>query len=417
MPERASSLLGVVFRDPWRKLFSLALAVVLWTVLHRQIVDSAVLELRVRAVSESELPPAEVMRRDHLFVVQTDEWRLVSWGAEKFAPDRQTRIAIEASNDVLEVFRDNPFGVAGPFDFSRPESAGKSEQTFSLALGSGPLVFGRPGTLRGARLRFDEAEKIELTFRRYRREVVSLNPEQLSIGGLDPQALRIDPAQSRVAPERLAIRVPGDTPLPALHDLFAPIQITGIGAVDRVLERTPLWSELDLHLEDEQAALPELHLVVAARVDARLPEPEALAFNPAKKVQGYFLALDAGLPIDPRDYIDFEPLQIDQALLRWKRPPTLEEIDALRDRLPEIQRYVYFWADLSAILDFDGPPPEPAPEGSTEVRIPYRILLRDIRAPIQVSLRKDIPPGLAALLERVEIVPAGTTQVHCWRRP
>jgi hypothetical protein len=416
MPERRS-FVGAVFQDPWRKLFSIALAAVLWTVLHRQIMDSAVIELGARAVKADELPATEVVRRGLFFVVQTDEWRLVGWGAEGFRNDRKTQLSIEAPNEVLAVFRDAPFGIAGPFDFSRGERAGQTEQTFSLALGSGPLVFGRPGTLRGAQLRIDGAEQIELRFRRYRREVLSLSPAVLPLEGLDSQTQQIDAAKTRVAPERLAIRVPADKTLPPLKDLFAPIRISGVGDTVRPLERTALWDELDLHLEEEASSLPELALSVSLRPDARLPEPQQLTFNPAKKVQGYFLALDAGLPIDPRDYVDFEPLQIDQALLRWKRPPTPEDVAELRDRAPELQRYVYFWADLSAMLDFDGPPPEPMPEGSTEVRIPYRIRLHDIRAPIEVRLREDIPPALAALLEGVEIVPGGTTQVHCWRRP
>ncbi|MBK9385164.1 MAG: hypothetical protein IPN34_10155 [Planctomycetes bacterium] len=416
MPERRT-FLGAVFQDPWRKLFSIALAAALWTVLHRQIMDSAVIELSVRAVGADELPATEVVRRGLFFVVQTDEWRLVGWGAEEFESDRKTQLSIEAPNEVLAVFRDAPFGIAGPFDFSRGERAGQSEQTFSLALGSGPLVFGRPGTLRGAQLRIDGAEKIELRFRRYRREVLSLSPSALPLEGLDAQTTQIDAAKTRVAPERLAIRVPAGTALPAVKDLFAPIRVSGIGDTVRALERTALWDELDLHLEEETSSLPELSLSVSLRPDARLPEPQLLTFNPAKKVQGYFFALDAGLPIDPRDYVDFEPLQVDQALLRWKRPPTQEDLEELRDRAPELQRYVYFCADLSAMLDFDGPPPEPTPEGSTEVRIPFRIRLHDIRAPIEVRRRKDIPPGLAALLEGVEIEPAGASQVRCWRRP
>lgn len=415
MPDRRTPF-GSVFADPWRKLFSLALAAGLWTVLHRQIMDSATIELDVLAVSDRELPSSEVLRRDRLYVVESDEWRLVGWRDEGFTGRRRVQLSIEAPNDVLAAFRVNPFGVVGPFDFDRLAPPGATELVVPLDLtGTGPIVFGRAGTLRDATLRIDASDKIELGFRRYRREVLQISPADLAISGLDDRTLEIDFESSKVEPERLSIRLRRDAVRPTTRELFEPLVVASAEDLVKPLVRTALWRELDLHYGDPTAAEPIVRLAFLSRKDAQVPEPIELGFNPAKKVQGYFLAVDAELPINPRDYVDFEPLQVDQALLRWKRPPSPEDLAELRERSAELQRYLYFCVDLSAMLDFEGPPPARAEAG--ERGLPFRILARDIRAPIEVRWRKDLPPGLAALRQWFEVEPAGATEVHCWRRP
>jgi hypothetical protein len=140
VPER-TSLLGKIFSDPWRKIFSVALAAGLWVVIHRQLMDSVTVPLDVIALNGADIP-AEVLRRDRLFVIESEEWRLVAWNGERFSEHRRIQLSIEAPNDVLATFRANPFGILGPFDFRQLSLSGTNENEVDIPISlstSGPV--------------------------------------------------------------------------------------------------------------------------------------------------------------------------------------------------------------------------------------------------------------------------------------